>query len=127
MAQLGEDRGARIDIRDSSFKHSKFCKGMISYRQSDTISFEDEPKFLKFNNQFNRTAELSDDRAESFIRIKDSVFENLGYEQSLEVLSNLESTTTSCGSGTTTFCACVFSQYDHRGFVINSDGFPGSI
>ena len=109
MAQLGEDRGARIDIRNSSFKHSKFCKGMISYRQSDTISFEDEPKFLKFNNQLNRTTELSDDRAESFIRIKDSVFENLGYEQSLEVLSNLEAITTSCGSGTTTFCGCVFS------------------
>lgn len=37
MARVGEDRGARIDIQDSTFKHSKFCKGMISYRAPDII------------------------------------------------------------------------------------------
>ena len=79
LAQLGEDRGARIDIQNSSFKHSKFCKGMISYRQPDVIEFVDEPKFLKFANQFNRTHEMPDGRNQSFIRIKDSLFENMAY------------------------------------------------
>lgn len=127
LAQLGEDRGARIDIQGSTFKHSKFCKGLISYRQQDSIEFDVEPKFLKFNNQFNRTYEVPDGRNQSFIRIKESQFVNLAHGQSLEALSNLDVLTTTCGSGITDFTECVFSQYDHRGFVINSKGFPGSI
>lgn len=39
IAQLGEDRGARIDIKSCTFKHSRFCKGMISYREVDKILF----------------------------------------------------------------------------------------
>lgn len=34
LVHVGDDRGARIDIRESTFKHSKFCKGMISYRRT---------------------------------------------------------------------------------------------
>ena len=33
MILVGEDRGARIDIQRSTFKHSHFCKGLISYRK----------------------------------------------------------------------------------------------
>ena len=82
MARVGEDRGARIDIDSSSFKHSRFCKGMISYRQPDPISRDEERNFVDFKFQANRTdsESISDDRSESFIRIKDSVFENLAYE-----------------------------------------------
>ena len=47
---MGEDRGARIDIEGSTFKHSKFCKGMISYRSMQDIPFSKEPKFVKFMN-----------------------------------------------------------------------------
>ena len=81
MAHLGEDRGARIEIRNSTFKHSRFCKGMISYRQVDPILFENESKYFRFSKQLNRTEKFSfaDDRAESFIKIKDSHFENLAY------------------------------------------------
>ena len=31
LAHVGEDRGARIHIKGSTFRHSKFCRGMISY------------------------------------------------------------------------------------------------
>ena len=55
MAIVGEDRGARIDIQDSTFKHSKFCKGMISYRSPEVIDYDLEPKFLPFAFQVNRT------------------------------------------------------------------------
>ena len=34
MILAGEDRGARIDIVNSTFKHSHFCKGLISYRKA---------------------------------------------------------------------------------------------
>ena len=82
MARMGEDRGARIYIQGSSFKHSKFCKGLISYRQADHFDFDEEPNFLQYSNQFNRTTseERSDNRTESFIKIKDSLFENLAHE-----------------------------------------------
>ena len=70
---------------------------------------------------------ITDNRTDPFIRIKDSVFSNLAYQQELAELSNLDHNTVSCGSGTTEFIACIFSAYDHRGFVINSKGFAGSI
>ena len=71
---MGEDRGGRIDIDGSTFKHSKFCKGMISYRSTQRIAFTDEPKYVKFMSQKNRTAAngFDDDRADSFIRIRNS-------------------------------------------------------
>ena len=81
-------------------------------------------------SQMNRTeaSNIDDGRADSFIRIKNSTFENLAYQQLLSVLSNLKvTTTTNCGSGTTSFFACVFEPYDHRGFVLNVKGFPGTI
>ena len=81
-------------------------------------------------SQLNRTeADTFDDgRAESFIRINNSVFENLAYQQLLTVLSNLKVTdTVNCGNGTTDFLACIFEPYDHRGFVLNVKGFPGTI
>ena len=34
MILAGEDRGARIEIVNSTFKHSHFCKGLISYRKA---------------------------------------------------------------------------------------------
>ena len=33
LALAGEDRGARINITGSTFKHSKFCKGLIVYNR----------------------------------------------------------------------------------------------
>ena len=45
----------------------------------------------------------------------------------LEVLSNLDEYTTECGSGTDSFFRCVFKQFDHRGFVLNVEEFPGTI
>ena len=78
----------------------------------------------------NRTEayNIPDDRDSSFIRIKSSTFENLAYQQLLSVLSNLKvKDTVNCGSGTTDFLACVFEPYDHRGFVLNVKGFPGTI
>ena len=33
MAYVGAERGAIINIRDSVFKHSRFCRGMVVYRR----------------------------------------------------------------------------------------------
>ena len=73
---------------------------------------------------------MTDDRTEPFIRIKDSLFENLGYQQTLAVLSNLNEQTTNHAdeeSGVSDFFNGEFNQYDHRGYVLNIDSFPGAI
>ena len=141
LVQLGEDRGARIDIQSCSFKHSRFCRGLINYRRADKFDFSEEPSFFKFSNQGNHhgfrdsSTDYSDGRAEPYIRIKGSHFENLAYHQEIKVLSNLVSTdkiptleTLKCGADTiTSFIECIFPTYDHRGFVINAQGFPGTI
>ena len=46
LGLAGEDRGARINITSSTFKHSKFCKGLLTYRRQPTIYFEDSKKFV---------------------------------------------------------------------------------
>lgn len=102
---------------------------MISYREPDYIDFEEETAFIRFNNQVNRTTEynIPDDRDSSFIRIKGSTFENLAYQQNINVLSNLNNQTgVECGNGLD-FFSCIFKAYDNRGFVINTRGFPGPI
>lgn len=102
---------------------------MISYRAPEKISYESEQKFLKVSNQFNRTDSYgwADNRNDSFIRIKDSVFENLAYQQVITGLSNLEKNTVSCSTEIASFFNCVFKPHDHRGFILNTKGFPGSI
>ena len=134
MGHVGEDRGARIDITNSTFKHSKFCKGLISYRKLHNVDIFKEGKYFKFSNYIVREKNytMSDNRESAFIRIKDSTFENLAYQQGIKVLTNLNyryyDQTTACGSeAVEEYISCIFQPYDHRGFVINASGFPGGI
>ena len=43
LTYYGEDRGARIYITNSTIKHSSFCKGMIYYKRTEEVKYEDEP------------------------------------------------------------------------------------
>ena len=130
LIHVGEDRGARIDIEGSTFKHSRFCKGLITYRQEQEIEFEDLPEFFRLNKQLERDSSytISDDREEQFIKIKNSLFENLAYKQSIDVLSNLDSDSTACGgSGISSGIDCIFEPFDHRGMILNLGGFNGTV
>ena len=44
----GEDKGAQIKIKDSTFKHSSFCKGLIFYKKLESIAFEDGQNLVNF-------------------------------------------------------------------------------
>ena len=129
MLMAGEDRAARIDITNSTFKHSHFCKGLISYRKAQSIDFSVEPKFFKLTDQVSRHENytIPDGRNSSFIRVKNSVFENLAYQQLLETLTNKGTTNLTCGIGTETFFGCLFEAFDGRGFIMNLKDFPGMI
>lgn len=129
MILAGEDRGARIEIVGSTFKHSHFCKGLISYRKMQNITFTEEQNFIKLNSQYAREKNftLSDNRTESLIKIKDSNFENLAYQQLISTLTNKGTSWETCGTGTTTFFKCLFKAYDGRGLILNVKDFPGTI
>ena len=129
MLLAGEDRGARIDISGSTFKHSHFWKGLISYRKMQEIKFTDEPKFFKLTSQVARHKNytMGDNRELPFIRIKGSTFVNLAYQQLLTTLTNKGAVWETCGTGTETFMRCLFKAYDGRGFILNVKDFPGAI
>ena len=80
IAYLGEDRGARISITNSTFKHSYFCKGMIVYKKQRAVSFLEYPRMANYTANHIRTKNITDGRAEPFIRIMDSEFINIGYQ-----------------------------------------------
>lgn len=69
----GADRGARISIIDSTFKHSRFCKGMIVYRPAFFDGTSNS--LLNYTNLYmvNPLKNVSD----SFITIKGSTFINM--------------------------------------------------
>jgi len=46
----GETRGAKINIKSSTIKHSRFCKGMLVYRKSPLITGNHQ--FLNMTHQF---------------------------------------------------------------------------
>ena len=83
MALSGEDRGARINITGSTFKHSKFCKGLLTYRRQPEIKFSESKTFVNITAGFDRKFNVSDNRNESFIVIDRSNFTNIGYHFTL--------------------------------------------
>jgi hypothetical protein len=81
----GADRGGKITIIKSVFKHSRFCKGMIVYRPSFYIlTNEDFRTIVNQTNLFmNKTLKNNTD---SFIIIKGSSFINMNaYSQVLSI------------------------------------------
>ena len=82
LAYLGEDRGARIYMANTTVKHSNFCKGMIVFNKQRTIQYDDEPRFVNFTAQLDRndSLKMDDGRNISKIVIIDSHFENLAWQ-----------------------------------------------
>lgn len=69
----GADRGAKITITNSDFKHSQFCKGMIVYRVMPLVT--KSQSFLNMTDLYMTNTHLN--KADSFILIKDSSFLNM--------------------------------------------------
>ena len=80
IAYVGEDRGARITITNSTFKHMHFCKGMIVYKETRPITYDEYKLFVNYTASGKRELNITDGRAEPFIKIMDNVFENIGYQ-----------------------------------------------
>jgi hypothetical protein len=97
LGVLGEDRGCRLNITNTTVKNSNFCQGMIVYKKQKVLTFEEEPSVLNYTAQWARVTEYewSTDRRDPQIIIMDSVFENLAYQERLIALSSLKDSYTS--------------------------------
>ena len=100
IVQLGDDRGARITIEESTFKHSSFCKGLIVYREMpELLPYDNEYLVVNFSNEAGKRVEHFMDRTQDDnfgenglpqISIKDSTFLNLNHGKNMTHLSLVE-------------------------------------
>ena len=94
LVQMGDDRGIRLKIENSSFMHSSFCKGMIVYReQPELLPYDTNYFVLNFKyesiKQINYDNEVTSENL-PLIEISDSNFENLNQGRAITHLSFVE-------------------------------------
>lgn len=71
-----------IAIVDSVFKDSKFCKGLIVYREQKTYSLDNSSQFLNMTNY-----ELLEPEVQPYLTISGSTFQNLAFTDTLDSIS----------------------------------------
>ena len=91
----GEDRGAQIEITNSTFRSSSFCKGLVYYSKFESISFTQAPTLLNFTANFKgkNESDFVDQDALNYIRIENSSFKNIGFQQVIDALTMKTNTT----------------------------------
>ena len=81
LTYYGEDRGAQIDIYNSTFSSNSFCRGLIYYSRFEALTFEEAPTLLNFtaNKKIQIERDFKDQDAKNYIRIRNSKFKNTGF------------------------------------------------
>jgi len=121
IAKMGQDKGARISIKQSTFSHSRFCKGLISYKKGQAIP----PKLLK-NFFFAADSQVTQPTGflagyDPAVFIDSSSFINLNHGTAIQYLSV-------AGLGSQKLAgypAVPYEPFDNLGIVLNLQGFPG--
>lgn len=140
IVQMGDDRGVQIDIENSAFRHSSFCKGLIVFREQPEI-LPIDVNFLVFNFKYESERHDSDwDKYRlakgerpledwPYIRSTGSVFENLNHGRNITHLSFTEDGyySTTINSMPDSVNAKKYPYFDNHGAVLNVEGFPGRI
>ena len=60
-----------------------FCRGMIWYRRQEVMTYDNYPNFVNVSAQVTNDKRDYDPYEESYIRIRDSEFDNFGYLQAI--------------------------------------------
>ena len=126
LSYLGEDRGAKIEIYNSTFKHSSFCKGMIYYKQLKSISFEDAPLLVNVTANFFRPEVKYDKENDPHVLIQWSEFTNLGFHQVVGGLTR-KSAKDRQSAAISSFFNYEFEKFMNRGLILNMQKWPGAI
>lgn len=138
IVQLGDDRGARITITNSVFKHSSFCKGLIVYRpQPELLPYDNNYLVLNFAYEAEHgvrdwtkrgDTQLGYGSTPPKIEITDSVFWNLNHGRNITHLSVVEESYQSTYISTMpTTNGKLIPYFDNHGAVLNVESFPGEI
>ncbi len=119
----GADRGAKITITDSIFKHSRFCKGMIVYRPSPYVSSEDFRTIVNQTNIYmNKTLKNDTD---SYILVSGSTFTNMNAYSKVTSLAFMDSSIEiNTGGALDSF---TIPYFKNKGIVLNVEDFGGRI
>jgi len=115
----GSDRGAKIKIESSTFEHSRFCKGMIVYR--DLVFPTTNPLIIQHSEE-----EDPEDQT-SYIIISGSTLYNLNYANpTLAVSYHAESSKTDATVDVKGSRIPVDAWF-HKGIILNLQDFPGAV
>lgn len=88
LTYYGEDRGAQIELTNSTFKSSSFFKGLVYYSKFQSLGFEEAPVLLNYTANFagNKSVAFKDQEAKNYIKIENSQFKNIGFQQVIDAL-----------------------------------------
>ena len=119
-----DDRGAVIKIIDSTFKHSKFSKGLIVYEALPNIDSSPLTTVIALGREFwDRlpNKDTSPKKFKSEISVSNSTFTNVAMGVTVNKLSYKSKITTVHSRDVE------YPYFDNYGAVLNSRGFPGTI
>lgn len=127
---FGDDRGVRITVVRSNFKHSKFSKGVIVYEALPNIMTQSVTRVIVLAREFwdRLPAETTENAATlkkkqaSSILVSDSTFVNVAMGVTVNKLSYGSLNSTVYGASDVDYL-----YYDNYGAVLNARGFPGYI
>ena len=124
FSYYGGSRGARIDIRNSDFKVSRFCLGLITYRKP--LYIKNIRSFVNFTHHLLPSATYND--TGSFIIIKDSSFNNLNFLTNITALAIYDGVTpTRSFQGKNSLESIQYDAFIHKGIILNVEDFNGTI
>lgn len=78
LSYQGDHRGAQIYVTSSTFKHSRFCKGLIVYRETMIMTYKNFVNVTMQGATDKKNAALNKD-TKSKLTISSSTFLNLNW------------------------------------------------
>ena len=126
LSYMGEDRGAQIEIQNSTFKHSSFCKGLIYYKNLKSIEFQDGELLVNFTAQFNRSEVFYELKDEPQVLIEWSLFQNLAFHEVVHGLTRTD-IDPKVSENIRSFFDYEWEPFSNRGLILNMQKWAGAI
>lgn len=117
----GQDKGFNLMIVDSTFKESRFCRGLIYYVKPTTIN-----QTLSILNLTHLYMNSSQSNQRTKIELINSVFENLNIFTNVTMLTSKNKSYYALDDGQQ-LEAIIIEQLKHKGIVMNLQGYEGDV
>lgn len=117
--EMGDTRGVNIEITESSFATSRFCKGLITFKKRPTIYPSSALVKIFRLSEMN----LPTPTEASVIKIDKTTMYNLNFGKVITTLSLLNNATYPVKD----LWSVKYPTFDNHGAFMNLQGFPGSV